>query len=267
MGEAFIIKRGNVLNDDIDLTIVGSTTQPSNPTENTIWVNTDTPINGYAFSATEPENPVESMVWFEINTNSSAAMNINKENMVMLYPSSCSQYINGAWVTKDVQAFLNGKWINLRTYFYNKGDECIDLTGSWLARGVLANSSGQGSKVTPTITKEASYMNIVFGTKQYGVGIVYTTNKIDLTEFSSLCVKGEFVSTKGTRVSIALFQSIPTHQGQAVAKAQFPVDIVGTMSKTLDVSEMSGEYYITLLFYNPAVDGCTFNLTEYYGEV
>lgn len=35
---------------ELNFEIVGGTTQPSNPTENTIWVNTDTPITKYYFS-------------------------------------------------------------------------------------------------------------------------------------------------------------------------------------------------------------------------
>ena len=38
----------------LNFKVVGGTTQPSNPKENTIWVETDTKIAGWNFSATEP---------------------------------------------------------------------------------------------------------------------------------------------------------------------------------------------------------------------
>lgn len=40
--------------DNLNFKIVGGTAQPSNPKENTIWVNTNTAIHAWDFSATEP---------------------------------------------------------------------------------------------------------------------------------------------------------------------------------------------------------------------
>lgn len=40
--------------DNLNFKIVGGTAQPSNPKENTIWVNTSTAIHAWDFSATEP---------------------------------------------------------------------------------------------------------------------------------------------------------------------------------------------------------------------
>ncbi len=45
--------------------IIASTTQPSSPKENTIWVNTATPINEYAFSS---ENPWNKMQYLDTGT-------------------------------------------------------------------------------------------------------------------------------------------------------------------------------------------------------
>ena len=47
----------------LNFKVVGGTTQPTNPTENTIWVNTSVSITDWVFSATEPTTPVEGMVW------------------------------------------------------------------------------------------------------------------------------------------------------------------------------------------------------------
>ena len=40
--------------ENLNFKVVGGTTEPSNPKENTIWVNTDTAITSWDFSATEP---------------------------------------------------------------------------------------------------------------------------------------------------------------------------------------------------------------------
>ena len=69
---------------ELNFEIVGGTTEPSNPTENMIWVNTDTPITGYRFSSTEPEDIVEGEVWICIGTDSPAAFDVVDD--VTTYP-------------------------------------------------------------------------------------------------------------------------------------------------------------------------------------
>ena len=50
----------------IDLTVVGGTTQPENPKNNTIWVKTETAIGTAYLSPTAPEIPAVGDVW--VNT-------------------------------------------------------------------------------------------------------------------------------------------------------------------------------------------------------
>lgn len=52
MGECILY--GNGGGTSLNFKIVGGTTEPSNPTENMIWVNTDTPITNWIFSADNP---------------------------------------------------------------------------------------------------------------------------------------------------------------------------------------------------------------------
>ena len=66
----------------LNFCVVGGTTEPEEFTENTIWVNTDTDMKGWAFSATEPENPVEGMIWIQIGNSSAVAFNaLNSNNL------------------------------------------------------------------------------------------------------------------------------------------------------------------------------------------
>ena len=52
MGEAFITRRGG--NNPLNFNVVGGTSAPSNPKENTIWVNTDREITSWHFGPEEP---------------------------------------------------------------------------------------------------------------------------------------------------------------------------------------------------------------------
>lgn len=83
-------------------------------TENTIWVNTSTAISSWAFSSTEPASPSSGMVCILTGASSPAEFNALKTNKIQVYPTSAKQYINNAWVSKDIQIYLNGKWNDVK---------------------------------------------------------------------------------------------------------------------------------------------------------
>ena len=94
----------------LNFKVVGVSAQPGNPKENTIWVNTDTEITSWAFSATEPESPVEGMVWIVTGTSSTVEFNALKKNGIQVYPVSCKQYVSGAWADRFAYVYQNGAW-------------------------------------------------------------------------------------------------------------------------------------------------------------
>lgn len=84
----------------VNFKIVGGTTQPTTARENTIWVNTDTAISGWAFSASAPAEPVEGMVWLQTGTYSNVEFNALRKNGIQVYPLAAKQYVDSAWVEK-----------------------------------------------------------------------------------------------------------------------------------------------------------------------
>ena len=74
---------------NLNFKVVGGTTAPSDPKENTIWVNTDTAIHAWDFSATEPtkrsknknmvlvdaSTTTKNGVTFTVNSNGSITVN------------------------------------------------------------------------------------------------------------------------------------------------------------------------------------------------
>ena len=119
------IGRTNVgVGTSLNFSIVGGTSQPVNPKENTIWVNTDTRISGWVFSASDPESPTEGMVWILTGISSTVKFNALKKNGIQVYPISAKQYINGVWVNKTAMSYQGGKWVNwLKTenFLYYRG--------------------------------------------------------------------------------------------------------------------------------------------------
>lgn len=95
----------------LNFKVVGGTTAPLNPKENTVWVNTNTEITSWFFSATEPETLEEGMVWLSTGTFSPFEFNALKKNGIQVYPKSAKQYINGEWVGKFIQCYKGNEWL------------------------------------------------------------------------------------------------------------------------------------------------------------
>ena len=373
MSEAIITRRGGISSGGgLDLKVIGGTTQPSNPTENTIWVNTDTPINGYAFSATNPSSlfhdeiytaegatagayinssgtevtsstlllvtakislpqgtksitinegsestsavchgfydssgnlistvlrktgkteyivpngtasvrvsilksgtesiianwnySPEGFVWFNVGTESYTPIDVDKENTIMLYPTGCSQYINGVWIDKEFKTYSNDDWeTGFWTHAYNKGDICEGLTGGWETVG-MGDNGNFNKPVAPTVTYNDTSMTIVQGdSSYYQCGLVRAINQIDLTPYSQISIVIDSVSKThdGATANLRIHDSFGNVATTGVV-ANVTCKTIGT--HTLDVSSINRPVYMAILAYW----GITFNVTEIRLEV
>lgn len=115
----------------LNFKVVGGTTEPSNRTENMIWVNTSTTISGWVFSPTEPTSPSPNSVWICVGSASNAGFNAIMNNGIELYPIYAKQYVSSEWVNKTAKSWQNGKWNEWGFWYYRSGDLCEDVTGGW----------------------------------------------------------------------------------------------------------------------------------------
>lgn len=243
----------------LNLKVVGGTTQPIG-SENTIWVNTSTAINGYAFSATEPQSPVEGMVWIVVGNTSLAAMNISKKDIVMLYPTACQQYISGAWVKKDAQVYTGGAWYELAAGLRIIANGIYDnsITGGWVAGNKKYTSdSGTYDPVALTAAYETTGSSLTFkleGTayKIYN-GSVLSAEDIDFTELKQITFKGTVNGVQGQGVALSVMNRNDNYtQTNAVARvvAVEDVDAADVSARafevTLDVSSITGSYALAV---------------------
>lgn len=164
----------------LNFKVVGGTSAPASPKENTIWVNTSTAITSWAFSATEPKSPAEGMVWFVTGTNSPVEFNAIKKNGLHVYPISAKQYLNSAWVDKEAKTCQNGAWVDWwNGELYEYGNEYEGVTGGWSAD---SNSNG-----TVTFNTDNIYLAGRDGDTYTVAG---TVNSIDLSKYTKLVIKG-----------------------------------------------------------------------------
>ena len=229
----------------LNFKVVGGTSAPASPKENTIWVNTSTAITSWAFSATEPESPTEGMVWFVTGTNSPVEFNAIKKNGLHVYPISAKQYLNSAWVDKEAKTCQNGVWVGWITYLYDKGNQYTSLTGGW-------TSYGDSAKIT--FNSDHILLEIVSGYNETW-GMAYTKNKIDVTGISTLyfyidertsadIAESSNSSSKYSTVGISTSPDVRTNGWTAYKRV--PSGTTQTLFE-VDVSAYSGTYYVCIL--------------------
>lgn len=215
----------------LNFKIVGGAIQPGNPKENTIWVNTDTGISGWVFSATEPGSPADGMVWFATGTSNTVEFNALKKNGIQVYPISAKQYISGAWANVDAYIYQGGQWLQFSSVshylaVYDRGVENVPLTLTGFARktSVLQASLGTG-----------------------GSAYIKTSSAIDITYNSTLNVTCTYLNGDGTFAGY-FYARILNTDGSVVAEKSSARNATGTIS--LDISSLTGSYIVAAYAYN-----------------
>jgi len=230
----------------LNFTVVGGTSQPSNPKENTIWVNTSTTISSWVISAQQPSNPTSGMVWISVGDSSNVAFNALKKNAIQVYPMSAKQYVNGSWETMTMDIYQGGKWNNsFGGKLYENGDEFTGVTGGWVSQYCDDNGYNKGSYtnrngVMTIDAEDGSDINIALS----------TSNKIDISNYSKLTINvtsrigddndGEwqgaymFLSTESNYLS--------RHDSLNSVSAIVGISKTGNFS--IDLSRLSGSYHV-----------------------
>lgn len=223
MAEAIISRRGGG-GGGLNFQIIGGTTAPNNPKENTIWVNTSTEITDWVFSATQP-TAASGRVWISTGTSSSVEFNALKKNMLNVYPISVKQYISGKWTNKTAKTYLSSTWTDwaVKLYFVKSGVKNADQTYISATQNSTLSSSDGLLTIKPS---GDSYRGLYFKGKKDG----HTTLSID----------GVFTGN-ATTIKVWNANSSPTYQNYdttALASAA-----VSTTGGNLDISNLSnGEY-------------------------
>lgn len=222
----------------LNFKVVGGTSAPASPVENTIWVNTETEISGWVFSAEEPKSPVEGTVWISTGTSSTVEFNALKKNGIQVYPISAKQYISGAWANVTAKSYHGGAWKDWIKYLYNMGDECTDLTGGWVAAAIKPAGSGS-TAVKPSVTKNTDSItfSLTSGYPNYIVGYLVTEKSIDITNYSKITINVTNFSISGGLI----VSNSKTSGFTKTAVVDFAVG-----RNELDISSLSGSYYILI---------------------
>ena len=93
----------------LNFKVVGNP-QPTNPKENTIWLNTDDKITGYYFQVEQPSNMQQGEVFVLTGAKSSVPFNALKKNGITVCPLRAQQMIYGTLKDIDAKIYQNGEW-------------------------------------------------------------------------------------------------------------------------------------------------------------
>lgn len=224
MADCYIVRRGG---GGLNLEVVGGTTQPSNPKENTIWVNTSAAITSWVFSAEEPETPVKGMVWIVSSTSSNAPIEFGKKGIVVLYPLHASQYDGTKWIQLAASVYIDGSWVDLwNGILFDNGDQYEAVTGGW-----------EQLKTTNDGTVEIT--NVIYCNSQPDdsgkTAFAHTVNLISLDGYSTLKFT---VSIEDEGIMAELYSS----SGEEIAEKY----VTSSGTHNLDISSISGAYRVSV---------------------
>ena len=240
--------------------VVGGITEPTNPKENTIWVNTDIAITDWSFSAEEPTNPGEGMVWFQTGSSATAAFNALKKNNITVYPTGCKQCVSGAWAERAAKIYQGGVWVDWWAgEIYDNGNEHTDITGGWVAKGIQGSAGG---KTAPTLTKNGDNMvvNMPSGGGDGTSGIVTTNSEIDLTNYSTVTFKAHGNVPLYCHTALVVYKLSTTtieHNNNYSGVAAY-TKLTGTFGEddySVDVSGLNGNYAVGVFMHNGGSQG------------
>lgn len=227
--------------------VIGSTVEPTSPTENTIWVETDTTISSFIFSVYRPNTVSEGMVWFKTSSRSSVSFNAIVNNYLEVNPVMCQQYINDEWVMKDTKTYQNGEWIGWSTHLYYLGEVNTALTGGLTPFAYRPSTSGSSVEM-PSFVENGSSMTISNSDDSLAgtAGVLFSENPIDVTGFNKMCCEVLEIECEENGAYIRCGVAETKSNNFIVTKAQ-------TMRSTgifqVDLSTLTGEYYPHISLY------------------
>ena len=211
----------------------------------------------------------EGMVWICTGESSPAEFNALKKNGIQVYPISAKQYVGGAWITKSPKIYQDGEWRGWITYLYNSG-EINDLIGGFTSYAYRHSGSGS-TEVKPTQTNgtDSITLKIALGSNGSAAGSCFGNNKIDVTDYSKLCIhvasasNGSTGSTCHTKFGLTSTRASGYQPVASVSICDQDEKVTDEVF-SLDISELSGSYYFYITFFGSRTQNMTF--TKLYFE-
>ena len=263
----------------VEIDVIGGTTRPSQMANNTIWINTSTPISSWYISSQAPENPSAGTVWIMIDYESDIQLELSNIPYIGIGIGTSYQYIDSDWTIVPAEIYTNKKYYASNLVLYNHGVYNNDYT--WVTYNpTLVWCTGEWVNQNTTykdilaITNRTDYIEISYSAHNptYAAYSLHYIPLIDITEYSQLSITYE--CTKSTDARTIWFSVTP--EGKTKAKTYDNATTVyswttgsarSKRTETLDISGLTGENYITIGAYGGQDKVCNCKLKIYSIEL
>ncbi len=231
--------------------VVGSASQPSSPAANTVWVKTSAAITSWAMQPTAPSSPASGMVWIKTALTGGASLNALTKNALTVAIVGCQQYVSGAWQNKDAYLYGGSAWVQFGTeqviLFQAGGGDASKWTNSGWTYGQFTVTAG-------TVADDKLTVSAPYGS----YCLLGTVDKVDVTNAAKISANITYAASSGGIIQMRLCASKDTNAAAGT------VNISASGTVQLDVSSLSGEYYVTFMGAgsNAAGSGATATITK-----
>ena len=245
----------------VEIDVIGGTTRPGQMANNTIWVNTSTPISSWYISAEAPEDPSAGTVWIMIDYESDIQLELSNIPYIGVGIGTSYQYINGDWTIIPAEIYANGKYYSSNLVLYNHGtynnayEWRIDNNYMVIKYGEYANQRTNEREMT--IYNRTDYIEIRYHTHDnyWASDSIYYVVGVDLTEYSTLAVTLEHTATTEARTHFISASTVPETIAGTQTNAEAIISWSARTAKSkqtinLDVSSLTGEFYINIGSYS-----------------
>ena len=217
----------------LNAVVIGGRSQPQNPADMTIWIDSPIDVTDYVISYNRPVRHKNGSAWIEIRSDSDNNLNIIEN--VNIGIGFVQQYINNDWRFVTGKIYYNSVWTPIQNWLYYEGTYNTTLGGVWTRN----NDSG-------TYLDEDAFFEKTAGSSNYSSGCA-----IDLTNVNSVIFDLEVLSAGTYNFG---YLSVSRNSGSydntwtnAPSTARIKLGSSATRQKmTLNVSDLSGKYYVTI---------------------
>lgn len=238
----------------LNFRVTAGAAMPQNPGENTIFVETGDPMSRWAFAGVDPGPVEEGLVWIVTGQVSAGDFHaLAGEGILLVSPLRAMQYVSGAWAEKNAWIYKLGAWVPLEekdseTLLYDAGNQYPALTGGWTGELWTYNQYGvENGTVADT------YLKVKGGhTGSSGkASVVGTSEKVFISGMKTL--KAEVNVTSAGIIGFSLYDSRDAEQ----TLNGVTVQTVGAHTMSIDVTGVSGSYYVAFYAFGSQSAGTT----------
>ena len=243
-GETTLYKPSEMANAIMNLSslnfeVVGGTTRPSSPKENTIWVNTTTNITNHVFSTKAPTTYSTGTVWFELSTTGNVGIKAIDDNtdFIELHPRAVYQRVSNAWQEKTASIYQNGSWTTFMNVLYVLKNGVVDpAMGTYVDAGASPMING-----TIQATGNGEYGNNGYFSQQITLNGNFKTLRFHIS-VTSLTAGSSYAPCVGVSTAVMVPGSYVDNTPKLKAYKKLPA---GKQWANIDISGLSGKYYIS----------------------